>query len=147
MCMDVRKICECGQQNVQFHMRDNILLPEVIVRLYCPNCQGPKHFDSASMLSDNGWIVEYDMVLAKTTTLQKMMLDVETVSPEFIFDQGYACWQEMYPGEQDEIKEEKTKIVSLLKTDQKQYLQTIQNWNVRRIEELKKKGWRKAQAA
>lgn len=147
MCMDIRKSCECGKQRVQFHLRDNILLPDVIERLYCPECHGPVNFGPAAMINDNGWIIEYNMVLAKMMVVQKLMIDADTVTPEFIFDEGYACWQEMYPGEQDEIKTEKTKIVKLLKTDQKRYLETIQNWNIRRIEELKACGWRKVQRA
>ncbi len=136
MCIDIRKSCECGKRRVQFHLRDNILLPEVIIHLYCPECHGPEKFDGSTMISDNSWIIEYDMALAKMMVVQKLMLGVDTVRPEFLFDQGYACWQEMYPGEQDEIKSEKTKIVALLKRDQKTYLETIQNWNVNRIKEL-----------
>ncbi len=147
MCMDVRKKCECGKHLIQFHLRDNIVLPEVITDLYCPECHGPESFDRSSMLNDNDWIIEYDMVMAKMMVVQKMMVDIEDVTPEFIFDRGYACWQEMYPGENTEIKQERDRIVALAKTDQKKYLETIQRWNVDRIKELKSRGWRKVQNA
>ena len=32
MCIDVRKTCECGTHTVQFHLRDNIMPPQVISR-------------------------------------------------------------------------------------------------------------------
>lgn len=115
MCMDVRKKCECGKNLIQFHLRDNILLPEVITNLYCPECHGPEIFDSASMLNDNGWIIEYDMVMAQMTVVQKIMVDIESVTPEFIFDRGYASWQEMYPGRMPKSSRRGTRSFSLPK--------------------------------
>lgn len=147
MCIDVRKTCECGASTVQFHLRDNVLLPEVITRLFCPSCSGDTGYNEATMLSDNGWTIEYDMILAKMMASQKLVMDPDQVVPEFIFDEGYATWLEMYPGEKEEIKEERDRIIELLKEDQKKYLQTIQRWNIDRIERLKGEGWRKAQRA
>ena len=147
MCIDVRKTCECGASTVQFHLRDNVLLPEVITRLFCPSCPGDTGYDDATMLQDNGWTIEYDMVLARMQVCRKLNVDVEQVEPAFIFDQGYACWLEMYPGEKEEIREERDRIIGLLKEDRKKYLQTIQRWNIDRIAQLKNEGWRKARMA
>ena len=145
MCVDVRKTCECGKETVQLHLRDNILIPEVILRLFCPVCPGDKAaFDEETMLIDNSWIIEYDMHLAHMLIAQKRMVDLKHVTPEYIFDQGYASWLEMYPGEREDIKEEKTNIIKLLKEDQKKYLETIGKWNIDRIERLRTEGWRKA---
>ncbi|HIJ90177.1 MAG TPA: hypothetical protein HPP95_04890 [Deltaproteobacteria bacterium] len=147
MCIDVRKTCECGAQNVQFHLRDNLLRSEVIQRLFCPKCPGDTPFDERSMLNDNGWVVEYDIILATMLLTAKLQVEPDSVRPEFIFDQGYACWLEMYPGEREDIREEKEKIMALLREDQRQYLQAIQSWNIERISRLKAAGWRKAQHA
>ena len=147
MCIDVRKTCECGAQKVQFHLRDNLMQPEVIQRLFCPSCCGDTGFDEQSMLNDNGWVIEYDMPLAKMLAVSKLQLDMDAVSPDFIFDQGYACWQELYPGEQQDIVEERERIVALLQEDQTKYLTTIQQWNINRVARLKAQGWRKAQRA
>jgi hypothetical protein len=95
------------------------------------------------MLRDNKWIIVYDMLLAKDLATKKLGVDPECVRPEFLFDTGYACWQEIYPGEQEEIRAEKQEILKLLKQDQKKYLETIQSWNIDRIEKLKEAGWRK----
>lgn len=144
MCLEVRKTCECGARNVQFHLRDNIMQPEVINRLFCPDCPGDTPFDRDSMLNDNGWVIEYDMTLARMLATAKLMVQATQVQPAMIFDQGYAAWLEMYPGEREEIKEEKDAIMALIKEDQKKYLQAIQGWNVERVARLKSAGWRKA---
>ena len=145
MCMDVRKTCACGARTVQFHLRDNLLQADVIQRIFCPDCPGDAPFDGGSMLNDNGWVVEYDMILATMLLTAKLQVEPEAVRPEFLFDQGYACWLEMYPGEREEIREEKEKIMALLHEDQRHYLQTIQSWNIDRLTRLKAAGWRKAQ--
>ena len=147
MCIDVRKTCECGANTVQFHLRDNILQSDVIQRLFCPNCPGNTGFDDRSMLNDNSWVVEYDMILAAMLLTAKLQVEPEVVCPEFLFDQGYACWLEMYPGEREDIREEKEKIMALLRRDQREYLQAIQSWNIDRVAHLKAAGWRKARQA
>ena len=147
MCIDVRKKCECSNQVVQFHLRDNVLLPEVISRVFCPSCPGDGAFDNGSMLCDNGWTIEYDMVLARALLERKLQIEPEEVTPEFIFDKGYACWQELYPGENEDIKVDRENIIKLLKEDRNEYLLAMQNWNIERIEKLKAAGWRRVQQA
>ena len=147
MCIDVRKTCECGSNTIQFHLRDNVMMPQVIARLFCPVCPGNTPFDPDTMLCDNDWIIEYDMELARGLLSQKLRIDQEEVVPAFIFDNGYACWQEMYPGEQEDIREERQKIIDLLQQDRNVYLHAMQNWNIERIERLKSAGWRKVQQA
>jgi len=145
MCMDVRKTCECGSNTVRFHLRDNVLMPQVIARLFCPSCSGDTAFDSTTMLCDNDWVIDYDMELARGLFEKRLQIGREEVMPEFIFDRGYACWQEMYPGEQEDIKEDRAKIIELLQQDRNVYLHAMQNWNIERIERLKSAGWRKVQ--
>ena len=143
MCIDVRKTCECKKHTVQFHLRDNILVPQVLVRLFCPACPGDGPFDPSVMLCDNGWTIEYDMELARGQLGQKLQTDPEEVTPGLVFDKGYACWQEMYPGEKEDIREERQKIIDLLQQDRSLYLQAMQDWNIARIKRLKEAGWRK----
>ncbi len=95
------------------------------------------------MLCDNGWVIEYDMDLARGLLAQKLQTEPEGVTPEFIFDRGYACWQEMYPGEKKDIQEERQKIIDLLQQDRTVYLRAMQDWNITRINRLKEAGWRK----
>lgn len=146
MCLDIRKTCECGKNSVQFHLRDNVMLPEVILRLWCPSCgMQDAEYDESTMLHDNGWTIEYDMTLARMLATQRLGADGADILPAVIFDQGYACWLELYPGEQQDIKEERNRIIALLQEDQQTYLTTIQQWNINRVARLKAQGWRKAQ--
>ena len=147
MCQEIRKTCHCGQFSAQFHLRDNLLTQEVIVSLYCPHCSNTVQLNPQTMLMDNGWIIEYDMDLARFLLTSKLLLEREQIQPGFIFDSGYACWLELYPGEKEDILEERAEIMALQKKDPKLYLQEISRWNIDRIERLKEKGWRKAQAA
>ena len=145
MCMDVRKTCECGANSVQFHLRDNVMKPEVISRLFCPSCQGDVAFDHDTMFYDNGWVIEYDMDLARMLLIAKQRAEADHAGPQALFDSGYACWQEMYPGEREDMRQEKEEIMALLETDLAGYLKKIQSWNVDRVARLKEEGWRKAQ--
>ncbi len=147
MCIEVRKTCRCGKHTAQFHMRDNIMSEEVIEELYCPECSEPETIDPETMLHDNGWVIKYDMELARFLAVSKLMVDPESVRPGYLFDSGYACWLEMYPGEKEDILEERKEIMALQKEDPTRYLREISSWNIARIERLKADGWRKAQAA
>jgi hypothetical protein len=147
MCQEIRKICHCGQFSAQFHLRDNLLSQEVIVGLYCPHCSGEVKLDPQSMLMDNGWVIEYDMDLARFLLTSRLLLEKEQIQPGYIFDSGYACWLEMYPGEKGDILEERAEIMKLQQENPRQYLREISRWNIDRIQRLKEEGWRKAQAA
>lgn len=147
MCLEVRKTCKCGSKTAQFHLRDNIMSQEVLLDLYCPACSKEVALNPETMLMDNGWIIEYDMDLARFLAVSKLMVDPEVVRPGYIFDSGYACWQEMYPGEQQDVLEQRKEILALQKQDPSRYLKEISSWNIARIQQLKADGWRKAMAA
>lgn len=147
MCVEVKRKCQCGSQETQFHLRDNIMAAEVIDRLYCPSCSKDVSFDPQTMMNDNGWLIEYDMDMARMFAIAKLQLDGSLVDPAFLFDQGYATWREMYPGETQEIADERWAIISKKNEDPQGYLQEINAWAVNRIARLKEVGWRKAQFA
>lgn len=147
MCIDIRKTCECGKQQVQFHLRDNVMSQEVILRLYCPQCSAGTNPGRETMLKDNGWVIEYDLELAQFMAAAKLQLPPDAVDAAFLFDSGYATWQELYPGEHQDILAERREIMELLKSDSREYLQRISRWNIDRVARLKTEGWRKAQAA
>ncbi|BCO10658.1 hypothetical protein GF1_30340 [Desulfolithobacter dissulfuricans] len=147
MCLEIRKTCKCGKKNVQFHMRDNVMSQEVLVELYCPECATGVELNPETMLSDNGWVIEYDMELATFLAVTKLQVDPDLVRPGYLFDEGLATWLEMYPGEQQDILAERQNIMDMLKDNPRKYLETINSWNIARVEQLKADGWRKAQAA
>ncbi len=144
MCQEVRQKCQCGQSEVQFHLRDNVMAPEVIEHLYCPKCSNKANQDNDTNINDNGWVISYDMEIARMFAITKLKMDPEIVNPEFIFDSGYATWREMYPGETEDITHERNEIIATKDQDPKGYLEKIRSWNVERVERLKKEGWRKA---
>ncbi|MDH3349368.1 MAG: hypothetical protein OEM02_14880 [Desulfobulbaceae bacterium] len=147
MCIDIRKTCNCGKHTVQLHMRDNILGEEAITELYCPTCSSTIDFNYKNMVHDNGWTITYDMILAKFLITSRLTIEPDNIQPGFLFDEGYATWQEMYPGEKNDIVEERQKILKLQEVDQQRYLSEISKWNIERIKRLKKEGWRKVQQA
>ncbi len=147
MCQEINRICNCGQKNASFHLRDNVMSQEVIDRLFCPQCSGEIKQDRETMVKDNGWMIEYDMDLARMYAITKLTMDPAHVKPEFIFDEGYVTWREMYPGETKDIAGEREKIIAMKEDNPKEYLTAISSWAVERIERLKTEGWRKAMRA
>ena len=147
MCVEVKQQCECGKREATFHLRDNIMVKEVIERIFCPACSDSVAFDEQTMLRDNQWIIEYDMDLARMLAISKMGADSSELNPEYLFDEGLATWREMYPGETLDIADERWQIIQKKDKDPKGYLAEINSWAVNRIQRLKASGWRKAQFA
>ncbi len=145
MCLEINMKCSCGSEDVTLNLRDGILTPEVIIKVYCPKCSKEVNFDSETMIRDKDWIIEYDIEIAKFFLASKIGISPHIVTPEFIFDEGYATWKETYPGELKEIAGEKAKIIKLLEEDPKAYFQAIKEWAIARANKLKAEGWRKAQ--
>lgn len=147
MCVEVKRTCQCGAREASFHLRDNIMAPEVVDRLYCPTCSTEVTLDNGNMVADNGWFIEYDMDMARMFAITKLQIDPAAVDPEFVFDNGYATWREMYPGETEDIADERWQIISRKSEDPQRYLREINDWAVNRIQRLKEAGWRKARLA
>ncbi|MBU0945269.1 MAG: hypothetical protein KJ804_09780 [Proteobacteria bacterium] len=147
MCQEVRRTCSCGQKDATFHLRDNVMGPEVIERLLCPSCSAEQLHDPETMVDDNGWVIEYDMDIARMFAISKLAMNPAHVNPQFVFDHGYANWREMYPGETRDIVDERAEIIAMKERNPKEYLSTINSWAVARIKRLKAAGWRKAQLA
>ncbi len=81
---------------------------------------------------------------ARMFAITKLSMNPVHVNPEFIFDEGYVTWHEMYPGETEDIMNERNKLTALKDSDPKEYLTAINFWAVERIQCLKDDGWRKA---
>lgn len=147
MCQEVNRDCSCGKEKVSFHLRDNIMSPEVIDRLFCPDCSGTVTLEKENMVEDNGWVIAYDMELARMYAIAKLGMKSAQVLPGFVFDEGYVTWREMYPGETRDIADERQQIISMKEKKPQEYLTAITAWAVERIARLKAEGWRKAKRA
>lgn len=142
MCMDHRLMCKCGSNNAGFNFRNEILPPEVVRGLFCPRCSSDIAYDHKSMLTDNGWIIEYDMEVAEA---MKSKLPADDITPSFIFDEGYCTWRGVYPTDHIDSVKEREELIRLAKEDPVRYLEEFKSWGKQRMERLAKEGWRKAQ--
>lgn len=142
MCLEHKITCACGKNSASFHTRDSILPVEVVQRLFCPSCSRNAVFDPATMLFDNGWIIEYDMDIARFM-MQKISRSDE-ISPGFLFDEGYCTWKGVYPNDHIDSTREREELVKLATTDRKKYFEEFKKWGVNRMERLAQEGWRKA---
>jgi hypothetical protein len=94
------------------------------------------------MLADNGWIIEFDMEIARFL-LQKE-IPADWVTPAFIFDEGYCTWRGVTPSDHIDSVRERNELLKLAQTDRKRYFEEIRNWSNGRMERLAREGWRKA---
>ena len=114
---------------------------EVVDRLYCPACSGDIKYDPESMLMDNGWVIEYDMDVAR---FMGGKLPYAEITPELLFDDGYCTWRGVYPTDHIDSVTEREELVKLAKINPKKYLEEFKKWGLERMERLALEGWRKA---
>ena len=141
MCVDHKMMCKCESNSASFNFRDDIMPVEVVNRLYCPRCSGDVSFNADTMLADNGWIIEYDMEIAKFAAGK---LPKARISPEFIFDEGYCTWRGVYPSDHIDSVREREELIALSKIHRQKYLDEFRKWGIGRMERLANEGWRKA---
>jgi hypothetical protein len=144
MCMAYERSCSCGAGSASFHFRDNILPEQVVKELYCPSCGKDTAVDPANMVRDNGWIIRYDMDVARFSSGGRID---GAISAERLFDDGYCTWNGMYPGDHIDSVRERERITALAKTNPVEYLKKLKTWAIERMERLRDEGWRKAQNA
>lgn len=145
MCMMESRRCFCGRRFAYLHFRDNLLAPEVLVNLYCPECSPQKDFDAESMVADCGWVMEYDMESAQAFFHKRGL--TRPLTPENIFDEGYLTWQGFSPGDHEFRAEMKQRLAPFIQGDLKQYLQALKREWLAHVNRLKAAGWRRAQQA
>ncbi len=144
MCMEHRMRCECGSREASFNFFNNYMPAEVIRRLYCPECSKDMRFRPDSMLPDNGWVIEYDMEVAVFSAYKLPESFRDDLRPEVLFDEGFATWRGVYPGDHIDSVRERREIVKMAKVDPRGYIEKMKTWAIQRMERLRKEGWRKA---
>jgi len=143
MCMAHEMKCGCGARSASFHFKDNIMPEQVIRELYCPACASSVNQDASTMVYDNGWIIRYDMEVAKAVGSRI----AGEITPGVLFDEGYCTWNGMYPGDHIDSVRERESITAMAKSDPVGYLKKLKSWAMERSVRLKDAGWRKAQNA
>jgi len=142
MCVDHSINCLCGKYHASFNFRDEVLPYEAITKLHCPVCSQGVSPDPATMLLDNGWIIGFDMDVARF--MLQNVAPADMVTPEYIFDEGYCTWRGVTPTDHIDSVREREALVQLAKTDRKRYFEEIKSWSNKRMERLAREGWRKA---
>ena len=144
MCMEHLVVCKCGKRDASFNFKNEVMPPETIETLYCPECSKNVELDSGRMIQDNKWVIHYDMDIAGLYGKRLPASEAENVSPELLFDEGYVTWRGVYPGDHIDSVNERKELVKLAKTDPKKYFQEMKSWAITRMARLKDEGWRKA---
>jgi hypothetical protein len=141
MCVEHKRVCVCGRNVASLQFRDDILPEEVLESLYCPACSAGVSYDAGTMMRDNGWIIKYDMDIARFI---QQKLPVGDTNPAYLFDEGYCSWDGVYPTDRADSIREREELVALAKIDKKKYLERFKTWGIDRMDRLAKEGWRKA---
>ena len=142
MCVDHSINCLCGKNHASFNFRDEVLPHEVITKLHCPACSQDILHNPATTLADNGWLIGFDMDVARF--MLQNVAPADMVTPEYIFDEGYCTWRGVTPTDHIDSVKERDALAQLAKTDRKRYFEEIRNWSNNRMERLAREGWRKA---
>lgn len=145
MCMEYAKKCKCGAYSASFNFRDSILPGEVIAGVYCPACSTAVQYDPLTMIQDNGWVLHYEMDMAKFM-LGRHPVPATGITPQYLFDEGYCSWRGITPTDNIDSLREREEILKYAKTDPKRYFEELKTWGTRRMERLARDGWRKARA-
>lgn len=145
MCMSHETNCRCGNGFAGFNFKNEVMSWEVIDGLYCPGCSNDVTFDPETMVSDNGWIIAYDMEIARFQA-RKLRVTPKEVTPDFIFDEGYCTWRGVYPSDHIDSVMERQDLLTLAKINPRKYLDEMKEWANSRMEKLSKEGWRKTHA-
>ncbi len=145
MCVDHKIICSCGKNSASFNFKDDLLPPEVVNRLYCPECSASTPYKPESMIADNGWIIDYNMEVARF--MAQKVASADAVAPGFRFYEGYCTWRGIYPNDHIDSARERDELVKMAKTDPRRYFEELKTWGNRRMERLAREGWRKAHEA
>jgi hypothetical protein len=143
--MNVHRVCRCGRNSAYFLLRDNLLPPETLVNLYCPECRSQAQGDPAAMLEDCGWVLEFDLAMARTFLEKRGVC--QSATPEFIFDNGFLTWQGFSPTDHEVNTRLHQRLAPLIAENLNLYLETLKSEWLAHVAALKAAGWRKARTA
>jgi len=144
MCMEHSIVCKCGKKSASFNFKNEIMPPEVVQALYCPDCSQGVEDSAGTMLSDNGWLIQFDMDVAGLYIGSLPVHDQVNLSPETIFDQGYATWRGIYPGDHIDSVKERSELTAMARENPRKYFEEMKSWAISRMARLREEGWRKA---
>jgi hypothetical protein len=121
-----------------------MVLDESSVRqVYCPQCSATVDVDKASMVEDNGWILELDTEVLRAFA-PRMNLEADTLTAEKVFDEDYATWVGFSPEDNVLRGTEREEIAKATKGDTRAQFEALKRWAMEREKRFVDQGWRKA---
>ncbi|MEJ5300144.1 MAG: hypothetical protein WHS38_04065 [Thermodesulforhabdaceae bacterium] len=145
MCTHQKIMCQCGLGVAYLFYRDDILPEETVVSIYCPACSHMTEWDPSSMIRDVGWIIQYDMDVARFYLKKKgIVYRDDQVSPEFVFFEDYCSWYGLTPTDIEENAHLAKELEDLKRQDLRLYFETFKKRRINRVNELKAQGYLKA---
>jgi hypothetical protein len=142
MCQSYRKSCVCGKHTAEIFFGKMVLDENAVSEVYCPECGCAVDSGASNRVWDNGWILELNMDLIKERS-PVMGADPDSVTAEWVFDEGYATWVGITPDDAQTRDRERDEITRLAKSDIRAYLAAMKEWGLGRELRFSREGWRK----
>jgi len=80
--------CDCGANTIELTFHDS-MPPELVDRVFCPQCEKNGHHSSKSWPIPGEWHLHFDMEIARMFAMAKLQIDPQLINPGFIMDGGY----------------------------------------------------------
>ena len=144
MCFYQKRPCVCGKKEAYIFHRDELLPEEVLTHLYCPECSERAEWNVHAMIEDGGWILEYNMVVARYYFHFKQGNLHYPVTPEFIFDGDYCSWYGLTPTDLEDNARMHRELLPLQRQDKRRYIYKLREICQAKVAGLKEAGWRKS---
>lgn len=143
MCQSYRRPCACGQKTAEIFFGKMVLDEAAVSGLYCPECSNTVEVDAATMVPDNGWVLELDPdVMAAYAP--RMAMTSDEVTAEKVFDADYVTWVGFSPEDNRQRNEEREAIAKRFEGDLKGQFEALKQWALEREARFYQAGWRKA---
>ena len=142
MCYSYKKVCNCGRKSADIFFGNMVLNEAAITSLYCPKCNDAAVAAEESLVRDNGWVLELDLVLLKEKS-PSMGIAPEEVNAGWVFDAGYVTWVGITPDDTETRDRERAELQKLAKVDLLAYYEAIKTWGRDREDRFAEQGWRK----
>ena len=144
MCQSYRVTCSCGLETAEIFFGRMVLDENAVAKVYCPECSRDIDTDSVDRVHDNGWVLELNMDFVRSRAAV-MGTSPESVTADWVFDEGFATWVGITPDDYRKREEERAKIQDLAKTDLLAYMKAMKEWGLSREKRFMSEGWRKMQ--
>lgn len=145
MCQSYRRPCSCGEKTSEIFFGKMVLDEASVREVYCPKCSVGVPVDAASMVADNGWVLELDTDVLKAYA-PRMNMAAEAVTAERVFDEEYATWVGFSPEDNVLRNQERDEIARRAGADKKAHFEALKQWAVDRERRFYEEGWRKARS-